>query len=179
MDGKAYAIGLGIGVLAGLAGYLIWWLACGRKCGRKYDERQIAAQGRAAKAAFFTNLIYTAACIAVFTAMEAPSAVVQTALFLGLLLSVGVYAVVCILRDAYFNLSDSPRKTLILLGVLAAIQFLNVWRNFPERGLFSNGEPVVMVWMPLMTGAVIVIVIATSLIKLAADKGRGSRDEES
>ena len=174
-----YALGLGFGMLTALAVFLICWLAGRGKDRRKYDERQLAAQGRAAKAAFFTNLIYAAACIVVFGGVEPGRGVAMLAMFLGALLSVGVYAILCILHDAYFNLSDSPRKTLGVMGMITALQFVNFITNCWDAGLFPDGAPNFIACTSLSTGVMLLLVIAVSLVKLAADRRRGERDEES
>jgi len=176
---NAYAMGLGIGIMAGLAVYAIFSLAFRKKngCAREYDERQIAAQGKAAKAAMFTHMAFAAACIAFYAGWEPAWLDVPVAMFFGLTLSIGVYAVRCILHDAYFSISRSPRFTLLALAAVAALQFLNVRRHVAEEGLLPNGRMDMVVGMSLACGALMLVVLATALIKLAADK-RGEREAD-
>lgn len=177
-----YAMGLGLGMIVALGVYGIFALAARRKkdgCAQQYDERQLAAQGKAAKAAMYTHMVYAGVCIA-FSAGWSPAWLdVPTAIFFGVALSVGVYAVICVLRDAYFNISRSPRATLILLGSMAAAEFLVAGRRIEEEGLLPDGKLRMTVGMSLACGAVLAVVLVTALIKLAADKRQEARDEES
>ncbi len=179
MDVNYYMLGLGVGILTALFVLLILRLAGRGRCAQKYDERQRAAQGRAATTAFYTGMAYSAVCIALDGMFRAEWLTVSSAMFAGLILTVGVYAISCILHDAYFNLSDSPRKTLILLAVLAALQFFNAWRALTDDGLLLDGKLNMQVVMSLPTGVMMALVIITAAVRLALDKRRGERDEES
>ncbi len=179
MDINYYMLGLGIGILAGLFVYLIFRVAGRGRCAQKYDERQLAAQGRAAKAAFYTGMAYSAVCAVLDAARQREWLTVSSAMFVGVVLTAGVYAISCILHDAYFNLSDSPRRTLILLTALAALQFFNAWTGFRDGGLLLDGKPNMRIVMSLSTGAMMMLVIVTALVRLTLDKRRGERDEES
>lgn len=68
---------------------------------RKFDERQVAEQGRAYKWAFYTVLAYLALWLALSGAGIAPWDT-GVGIFLGAALGIGVFAGACILRDAYF-----------------------------------------------------------------------------
>ncbi|MBE6908812.1 MAG: hypothetical protein E7474_04265 [Ruminococcaceae bacterium] len=176
---NAYEMGLGVGILAGLAIYAVFTLAVRKKtgCAREYDERQIAAQGKAAKAAMFTHMAFAAACIAYYAGWEPTWLDVPTAMFFGLALSIGVYAVHCILHDAYFSISRSPRYTLWALAAVAVLQFLNVGRHVTAEGLLPDGRLDLIVGMSLACGALMLVVLATALIKLTMDR-RGEREAD-
>lgn len=177
-----YAMGLGFGMIVALGAYGIFALAARRKkdgCAQQYDERQLAAQGKAAKAAMLTHLAYAAVCIVYFAGWEPKWLDVPTAMFFGIALAAGVYAVYCILHDAYFSISRSPRITLVGLAAVAAVQFLNAGRHIAAEGMLPGGKPDMMVSMSLACGALMAVVLVTALIKLAADKRQEARDEES
>jgi len=175
-----FALGLGVGVLAGLLVYGARLLALRRRAAAccRYDERQQAARGRAFRAAFLTHLIY-AALVTVLTAGGASWLDVPEALFLGVVIAVGVFAQVCIWNDAYFELSEKPRATILPLVLLGVLQLLNVWRHVAEDGWLPGGRIDFITLMGLSVGALMLLTVVTALIKLSADRRREARDEES
>ncbi len=173
-----YFLGFGFGLLIALLVWVVFRVARGNKACR-YDERQLIDQGKAAKAAFYAWLIYAALMLPVSAAVDPAVFGTGAAMFGGIILSVGVYAIVCILHNAYFNLSDSPRKTILCLAAIGALQFVGAARMLSDGGLFPDGRLNQSGFVSLATGSMILIVLATALVKLAADKRREETDEES
>lgn len=178
---KAYLLGLGVGILTGLLVFVIYRLANKKGKGRReYDERQIAAQGRAARAAMFAHLIYAAVCIVLYAAAEKSVLDLPGAMMLGICVSVGVFAVSSIWNDAYFSASKSPHSTLFLFGVIVLVQGLNAWRHVQDEGWFPNGGQMdSIVVMALGCVGLMLAVIAAALLRFAVEKRQEAQDEES
>ena len=181
MMNAPYALGLGVGILVGLLVYAIYRLAnkgCGSR--REYDERQLAAQGKAARAAMFAHLIYAAVAILCHSAAGLHFVDLSGAMMLGICISVGVFAVSCIWNDAYFSASKSPRASLFAFGAIALIQITNAWRHVADEGWFPNdGAMDSIVVMAIGCAGLMLLVIVTALVKFAAEKREEARDEES
>ncbi|MBQ2997063.1 MAG: hypothetical protein IJE22_07540 [Oscillibacter sp.] len=116
-----YKMGLFFGVLAGaLAGLLFVALMKHKKvidC--HFDERQERARGQAFKYAFFTLAVAVICYGALDTIFTLPCDTL-TAVFLCFCLTMVVFAVVCIRKEAYLSLYEKPGQVMMLFGVIAA-----------------------------------------------------------
>lgn len=88
----------------------------GQSSMREYDERQKLAQGQAAKTALFTMVAYIL-IIGLFDMLNnvtwAPFIIEG---FIGIALGLGVYASVCIFKDAYIAVRVKPARMLLFIG---------------------------------------------------------------
>ncbi|MCR4960295.1 MAG: hypothetical protein K6A74_02495 [Lachnospiraceae bacterium] len=120
--GNYYIIGLGCGIVFGILIIALIITAAGKDddgVKRKYDERQIAAQGTAFKYAFYTMLIYFMVLMIVFgTGVSLP---VDNAMlvFIGLITGAVVFGTNSILNDAYFALNENRRFIIISFSFIA------------------------------------------------------------
>lgn len=105
----------------------------------EYDERQVLARGTAYSTAFFTSLIYMILC-AMLDVMEIKWAELNVQMFLGLFLSVTVFASICILKDAYFTAS-SKKLPLIVMFLLATVLnlFAFIMNIADGESMITNG----------------------------------------
>lgn len=115
-----------LGFIVGLLMVLLIALAIykfavkGRGKESTYDERQQIARGRAFTFAYITLLIYLAVWF-VLRSMEIPFFGESLSVWLGVLLSLGVFVGYSIFHDAYFRASDSPKYWMIVLGGVGVI----------------------------------------------------------
>lgn len=175
---EAFSIGLGAAVMFALACVLGGKLAKRGAPAAEYDERQIAAQGRAARAAIYAYMIYAALGILLYGAGVRWFGLPE-ALFLGMAVTVGVFAVVCIWEDAYFRFTDRPGRQLIPMGLLLVVQALSIWRHVESEGWMPGGQFDPVVAMNLSCAALLVVTIGTALLRLGSERRREANDEES
>lgn len=173
MKSTAYIMGMICGVvMVALAAYAASKLMKrSRKKGPKeYDERQIQNRGKACQAAYYTLLIYLAA----YGFFDAFTGIVWcdrfTGVFLGIVLSVAVYAIICIFKDAYFRAIDSSRAYIILFTVVglcnAAFGVVKmVEGTFLEEGILTMGGSA-----NFIVGVMLLVVLAVLLVKMAHDR---------
>ena len=114
-----YVAGVLVGI--GSAAVVIAVMAAVRKKqGRpkpEYDERQMAARGVAYRWAFLTLML----SLAVNTGVEAiwgPWAKPGVSAWMLIFLSIGVFIVACVRKDAYFAVAQNPRTYLWLFGAV-------------------------------------------------------------
>ncbi len=174
MNVDRFAYVLGAALLGAMAAVLACALSRGKRGWKKFDERQIAARGKAAELAFYTDLVYAALCI--ILCAENDRIGVPTAMFGGVILSAGVYAVACILGDAYFNLSEKPERTIFSLALLTALEFLNAGLAIAKSGLIVNGTLNFKAAVLLSVGVMLAIVLLTAAVKLFFDRRREKRE---
>lgn len=89
---------------------------------QRFDERQIAAQGAAYKTAFWTMLAYYLLYAIVCGAGELVWCDQFLGMFLGVIVGVTVFALICIFRDAYFSPDQSSASVVVMINVLCIIQ---------------------------------------------------------
>ena len=144
-------------------------LAGGRK--KQFDERQKIAQGKAYTAAYWTLLGYIV--INTFVVSNIYEwAKPQIVAFLGIILSVAVFAVYCIATDAYFGAKDNVSGILICMVILI---FTNAASMFTNGPLVENG----MLGLSSINLAAIVLLLAVfiALIIKRLAHGKESEDE--
>ncbi len=123
MDSMAYFIGVLVGMLCGVAlvAVLFWFLKKKFHVDvREYDERQILARGIAYKYAFYTlavlillEKLVEQVGVVLFDSLEGAAAMIMVGLL--------VFIVVCVRRDAYMTLHETPKMVLVLLTVAGGL----------------------------------------------------------
>ena len=105
----------------------------------EYDERQLAARGIAYRWAYMT-LIFSLLANTGVEAIWGPWAKPGVAVWMMIFLSVGVFVVVCVRRDAYFAMAQDPKASLWLFGAVVVLQIPNIIITLRRR--LCGGRPV-------------------------------------
>ena len=128
---------------------------------REYDERQKLAIAKGYKFGYFTLVGYCmlAGLVDVITGVVWCS--LYTNALIGILLSVGVFGVICIRNDAYLPLRQSPKRYILMFVVLGGInlaigiaQLLHTG-SFVTDGMLTNNvvNPLVGVLLLILAAA--------------------------
>lgn len=174
-----YILGMIVGVIAGLLlVYLLGWLigkmggkiAFGGKIRRRcnadgYDERQQLARGTAYKRAFFVLLCYV--CVVSLSGECTSIRIFMSfgGMWLGVCIAITVFAVTCIIKDAYMSLYENAKGIIMMFSAVAILNFVGgVPYLTGEKALIEDGV--------LATGSVNLMVGVTFLFILAAFIGR-------
>ena len=170
-----YVAGVLVGI--GSAAVVIAVMAAARKKqGRpkpEYDERQMAARGVAYRWAFLTLML----SLAVNTGVEAiwgPWAKPGVSAWMMIFLSVGVFVVVCVRRDAYFAMAQDPKASLWLFGAVVVLQIPNIIITLRSGGFVEDG---LLTWDALSpaSGALFLVLTVCAIVRLR----RQREDDES
>ena len=164
---KAWYIGFATGILIALVLILLIKKFLGKKC--SYDERQIAARGRAFQAGFITFVLCGLAVFFIELFMEKPIDFFPPGLlsliicFIALL----VFLEVAIFKDAYFS-PDRPfsLRWCIIMLVFAAVYIVQFFRAEEKWYALFN----------LIAGIFIAAVMLSILIKKAVSTHRSEED---
>ena len=111
-------VGLAAGLLAGLA--FIMSLFKKKVLDMHFDERQERARGKAFQYGFFTLLI-AAYAYGVSDVLLGRWCDVLTGVTLCIALALCVFAVTCILKDAYLSLREKPRTVMTMFALISAM----------------------------------------------------------
>ena len=126
-ESTAYKIGMLCGFLAVyIVGVIIAKIRekKGQESRCHYDERQEIARGQAYKAAYFTLMAYM--LLVAYLQMWVTDIIFLTfaGIFLGVEVSIAVFVIICIIKDAYLALSQSPKRFIILFAVVGVINII-------------------------------------------------------
>lgn len=102
---------------------------CG-KDGKDYDERQMLARGKAYEAGFFTMMAYIVFVGILADIMENRFMLSFGVLWIGASISIGVFVIICIVKDAYMSLRENAKGILIMLG---SVGLFNLFTGLSNR----------------------------------------------
>lgn len=108
---------------------------------KKYDERQILARNQAYKASYIFLLLYLTVCLAL-ERNDIKWATFQTIIFIGIFISITIFAMICILKQAYiFNNRKNNPYDFLFRTFFLGIMYLIVFFADLEKGesVFTNG----------------------------------------
>ncbi|MDD6191265.1 MAG: hypothetical protein PUB75_06720 [Firmicutes bacterium] len=166
------SIAYGIGFICGLAFVFIAAFVFKKFFFRKkavYDERQKIEQGKACKAGFYFLLVY---CMLFGIADNVfDFRLTQLPVMLGgALISVMIYAVYCIWKEAYFPINQSSIKWIVLLIALGIVNVFIAVMNISTspQSTVING----------MCAVMILIISIVSIIKLIIVRRNCSEESE-
>ena len=149
-------VGLAAGLLAGLA--FIMSLFKKKVLNMHFDERQERARGKAFQYGFFTLLI-AAYAYGISDVLLGRWCDVLTGVTLCIALALCVFAVTCILKDAYLSLREKPRTVMTMFALLSTIN-LGFGGMYALSGdLVEDGVLTFRAVNPIIGAAVLVILI--------------------
>ncbi len=149
-------VGLTAGILAGLA--FVVFLFKKKILDTHFDERQEQARGKAFQYGFFTLLI-AAFAYGISDLLLGRWCDTLAGVSLCIALAICVFAITCILKDAYLSLREKPRTIITFFALLSAVNLgLGVMYHI-SPGLTENGLLTYRAVNPIMGTATLVILL--------------------
>ena len=177
MDGKSMAwyIGFGVGVLAVVIICVIVGAIRKRSGIRsgEYDERQMAQRGIAFQRAYMTLLLLLCANGVVCGAMGIHWAQPGVDSLLCMFVSVGVFVVECIRRDAYFTVTQTPRSGILIFTMVTLCQLPATVMHALDGDFIADGQLTISVINPAC-----MVVFAVALVAILIKRGRERQEDE-
>jgi len=172
MDYKSgAAVGIALGLLVGLG--FVAYLFHKKILDMHFDERQERARGKAYQYGFFTLL----ACLFVYGASDLALkrwCDTLTGVTICAAAGLGVFAVTCILKDAYLSLREKPRQVMVLFALIAAVNLGFGAMYYSSGDLVEDGVLTFRAVNPILGVEVLVILIVYAVNHLL----RARREEE-
>ncbi len=140
----------------------------------EYDERQMAQRGIAFQHAYITLLVLLLGNSILTGVLDRPWGQPGVEAFVLALASVAVFVVECVRRDAYFTVSQTPKRYLWIIGAVVACQIPATVLHAVEGTFVEDG----LLTIDVLAPAVMVLfgmVLVTLLMKQRGDK---AEDEE-
>lgn len=180
-DMSDYRIGFFIGFFAVVVIMLIIAviLRCKNNNVTEYDERQLIARNAAYKYSFFTLVFYCILC-GMLDMVEIRWAEIVIQMLLGMFISVAVFVVICIFKDAYFGIKKGKNNIYTFLYLTATITVVQLFSFI--FNVFIDKEPIITNGMlnsnlvPLLCAVTFLIMMIATIIKIVISKKE--REEE-
>ena len=168
---RGILLGISVGILAGLL--LVALLFKKKILDCHFDERQELARGKAFQYGFFSLLISTYAYGLSDMALGRWCDPL-TGVTICLAVSLCVFAITCILKDAYLSLREKPRTVMTMFALLSAIN-LGFGVMYALSGdLVENGVLTFRAVNPIIGTATLVILIVYIVNHLLRDREEGA-----
>ena len=174
MNNTAYAAGLACGILIAVVILLIFHKFNKNKLKGTFDERQELAKGRGYKYSTFTLLILIVIDLLAesFGVFEILPFTRELVLFFILIVGVLVFAVYCIMNDAYLGVGTNMRSYKALMWIIIVLNGVSAIMGFRD-GAMVDGKLVFGPFMSLLCCLAFVIIGVAFYIK-----GRSAAAEE-
>lgn len=143
------------------------------KAAKQYDERQIIARGKAYQVMATTGAIYMVAA-ALIDLLGIKWAVTALQMLIGLVICVGAFITVCIIKDAYFALSEMSRRKklseLALVFLIGGCNLASFIINVLDGETMIDENGLQMDSIHLIIAVLFLYFSAVLIVKMIADK---------
>ena len=178
MNSTVYQWGILVGVIVGLVIVAIIFMynkkTTGTVNGGDFDERQQLLRGKAFQKGFFTMMIFSAAYWAlVQLILRRPLMEDGVSGLACLFAGIAVFAMDCILHDAFFTVKNKPKSYIALFAVCTLCQIPAAFANIREGRMVRDGVLSFGV-IPVLSGATFLAVLIAIIIQQA----RPEKDED-
>ncbi len=161
-----------VGISCGLIFLLIRALQ-NKTNGNKYDERQLAIQGKAFKIAYFMTIIgvmFLGVCEDNIAHVMKLSVAIVAWIFISGLILIGYQ----VFHDAYFGINFRKRQLMLCYVFLAVSQIVIGVSRASEGKLYEHGIITLEGALPFITGVFFVCFLAIILVKKIVDRNEAS-----
>lgn len=165
-----------IGIIYGLVvGIFVVLIVCaltknGDSAELKYDERQLAARGKAFKGGFFTILIMNFLAV-IFTAAGISIPIDSTlAMFISCFLGMFVFLGIAIWENAYYALNENGRNVVIAFTIIGLFNFVIGIINLRGDEVIVNGVVQGEKCMNFMCALLFIYIAIVTAIRVYVDK---------
>lgn len=168
---NTHNLGVLAGILVGLAVGIgiVALLFKGRVLDVTFDERQQRARGQAYKAGFFT-MLGTSVIYGFSETFVGKWCETVTGIMVCICVSVVVFAVICVRKEAYLSLKERPKRVMILFAALAVVNLSFGGIYYAEGELIVDGLLTFRAINPLCGLALVLILIVYIVSYLQTEK---------
>lgn len=145
----------------------------------EYDERQLIARNAAYKYSFFTLMFYCILCgMLDFADVRWAETMIQ--MFLGMFISITVFVIICIFKDAYFGIKTGRKNINQFLAINIIITSLQIYSFisitvFDKKSFITDGI-INEYTLSLFAAVAFIIMLIATIIKIVISKKE--REEE-
>ena len=135
-SGSVMALGIMVGIM--IAAFFLTRKSRKKEC--EYDEMQLKIRAKGYQIGFFTALILILLLVFAFEMNLLTFATPGFAIYAVLIISVTVFAIYCILHDAFLSISGNAKSYLGIISMVVLIEGAATVRYAVEGELLENGQ---------------------------------------
>ncbi len=160
-NGSVMALGIMVGVMIAA-----WVLARkNRNKESEYDEMQQKIRAGGYRIGFFTSLFLMLVVILLYEMNLLTPVTPGFAVYAALILSVTVFAVYCILRDAFLSVRGKAGSYLVIFGLITAVESIVTIRYLAEGKMIMDGKLSFAGGAPALMAVCFLTILATLVVK--------------
>ena len=169
-SGIVMALGIMVGVMVAA-----WFLS--RKTRKKeceYDEMQLKIRARGYQIGFYTALVLMMILVLLGETGLLTVVTPGFAAYAALILSVTVFAVYCILHDAFLSVRGRPGSHIWIFGMVVLVEGFVAVRYIAEGKMLEDGKLAFGSGAPALMFICFLVILVTLIVKTV----RGGKEEE-
>jgi zinc transporter ZupT len=170
MKSNYYYLGVVVGIIFGLLLVAVSMRLMKKDSKQKntYDERQEAIRGKAYKYGFFTLVFLT---IGIGICDDVLSKYFESMIlhYLVVVISILVFAITCIFKEAYLSLNEKPKRVLAVFSLLGVVNLLGGGAQCAAGKAFKDGK-LLDGSLNLFTGILFIVLTIMMAVKFWMDK---------
>lgn len=172
-----FSLGAVTGFLAIFAMILLIKYVLGKKNyrfgGCNYDERQLLARGKAYKYGYFSLLL----CTMLIAISGIKMLFSVSGFFIGICISIFIFAVVCIKEDAYMSLTENAKGINAMFALIALINYATSIPVITNKKLLLDHGVLSVRCMNLTCAVLFTLILVVFNAKLIYDKKQEKDDD--
>jgi len=169
-SGSFMALGIMVGVMIGA----FFLTRKGRKKECEYDEMQLKIRAKGYQIGFYTTVILIILLVFAFESNLLTFMTPGFAAFAILIISVTVFAIYCILHDAFLSISGNAKSYLVIFSLVVLIDGFATVRYAIKGELLENGKLTFGGGAPALMFVCFLAILITLIIKTI----RGGKEAE-
>ena len=160
------AIGIMVGVM--IAAWLLSRKSWKKEC--EYDEMQLKIRARGYQIGFYTALFLMLVLILLWELNWLTVATPGFAIYTALIISVTVFAIYCILNDAFLAIRGNANRYFWLFGLIIAIEGIVTVRNISNGEMLENGKLTFGSGAPAVMAVCFLAILITLFVKTVRNR---------
>lgn len=139
----------------------------------KFDERQLLLRTEGYKKGFFATLATGALAVFLLEVEIIPAACATLAMYIALMAGIVIFAVFCIVKDAFFSIGEKGTYYIGLCAVIVLVDGATAVFQIATGTILENGVPTFESCNSLILTLLFLVILVALLIR----KSAGERDE--
>ena len=159
--GTFFALGIMVGVMAAA-----WFLSRKAKQNEnEYDEMQLKIRARGYQIGFYTALMLMLVLILLWELGWLTFVTPGLAVFAALILSVTVFAIYCILNDAFLSIRGKANRYFGIFGMIVALEGIVCVRDIARGKMLEDGKLTFGSGVPALMFICYLVILITLIVK--------------
>ena len=147
-----------------------WVLLRKKPCAEQYDERQLRIRARGYQIGFFAALILMLCLVLLWETGLLTVVTPGFAIYAAMLISVTVFAIYCILHDAFLAINGKPNLYIGIFSAIVLLQGATTVRYLMEGEILEDGKLTFGSGAPALMFVCFLAILITLIVKTVRNR---------